>query len=163
MTNRIMFFRFKDGKEFTLASNVEKYAVSFGAKERIDANGTKHPGSVCNGHLKTILRSNANRRILNLKTDDYCSIDMNDSPDNSKFINWLIKRGYVTRAAIKNDRVDLYTKNAVRVICCYMLKDKDFEVNPEHIAYMDIAGVLQTSQKELQKVRLRPSNSLFKK
>lgn len=164
MDHEIKFWSFADGSHYTTALEIENYGASFGASVRRDPNGTRHPGSVCNGHIKTIKKDQALRKHFNLKPSDCIQLDVND-PGNFTVINDMLSEGIINHSALKGGCLDLYSRKACQAVVCCMLKSIDFQTHDEDISLVQsYSGVdINPTVKRFDKVRDRVDKSLIAK
>lgn len=160
MNHEIKFWRFADGSYYTIAREIENYAASFGASIRRDPNGTRHPGSVCNGHIKTIKKDQALRKHFNLKPSDCIQLDVNH-PGNFTVINDMLEEGIINHSALKGGFLDLYSRRACDAIVCCMLKNIDFQSHDEDVESVSSYAEVDISPtvKRFDKVRDRVDKS----
>lgn len=165
MDHTITFWEFAEGSLYTTAMQVEDYGGTFGATVRIDPGTTnRHPGSVCNGHIKVIKKNQALRLKFNLQPEDIIQLNSNHG-SNFVVVNGLVSSGIVHVRALKNGMLDLYSKKACEAIVSMMLEDIDFKMKDEHInvikTYSKVA--ITSTVKRFDKVRERVNNSLLTK
>ena len=156
MEHEIRFWRFADGSFYTTALEIENYGASFGASIRRDPNGTRHPGSVVNGHIKTIKKDQALRRKFNLSTSDCIQLDVNH-PGNFTVINDMLSENIINHSALKGGCLDLYSRKTCDAVVCMMLKRIDFHSdNDDIISVESYAKVdIKPTVKRFDKVRDR--------
>lgn len=160
MEHEIKFWRFADGSYYTTALEIENYGASFGASIRRDPNGTRHPGSVVNGHIKAIKKDQALRRRFNLSTADCIQLDVNHA-GNFTVINDMLSENLINHSSLKGGLLDLYSRKTCDAVVCMMLKTIDFQTDTD-----DIVLVLSYSEvdisptvKRFDKVRQRVDES----
>lgn len=160
MEHEIKFWRFADGSYYTTALEIENYGASFGASIRRDPNGTRHPGSVINGHIKTIKKDQALRRRFNISTSDCIQLDVNH-PGNFTVINDMLSENIINHSALKGGLLDLYSRKTCDAVVCMMLKRIDFQSNTDDIVSVETyAGVdIKPTVKRFDKVRERVEES----
>lgn len=160
MEHEIRFWRFADGSFYTTALEIENYGASFGASIRRDPNGTRHPGSVVNGHIKTIKKDQALRRKFNLSTSDCIQLDVNH-PGNFTVINDMISENIINHSSLKGGFLDLYSRKTCDAVVCMMLRKIDFLSDDDDIVLMDTySGVdIKPTTKRFDKVRDRVDNN----
>ena len=156
MEHEIRFWRFADGSYYTTALEVENYGASFGASVRRDPNGTRHPGSVVNAHIRAIKKDQALRRKFNLTGGDCIQLDVNH-PGNFTVINDMLSENIINHSALKGGCLDLYSRKTCDAVVCMMLKRVDFYSDTEDIVLVDsYAEVdIKPSAKRFDKVRDR--------
>lgn len=132
MKDKLRVFEFASGVKLALAKDIEDYAASKGWKIKVDCNGQRHPGTICNEHIKRILNSNNLRRHFNWHSFDVISVDVKDIT-NYPVISDLIEREIINYSTLKQGYLDLYKLNAVRIIISCMIQDADFKVPDEDI------------------------------
>lgn len=141
MKDKLRVFIFRNGLQYALAKDIEDYAASKGWKIKVDCNGQRHPGTICNEHIKRLMKSNNLRRHFNWNSDDVSSIHTKHI-ENYPIINDLIEREIINYSNIKNGYLDVYSLNAVRIIISCMIQDIEFNVPDTDI-------VVDTSYKDL--------------
>ena len=141
MNDKLRVFIFRNGLQYALAKDIEDYAASKGWKIKVDCNGQRHPGTICNEHIKRLMKSNNLRRHFNWNSDDVSSIHTKHI-ENYPIINDLIEREIINYSNIKNGYLDVYSLNAVRIIISCMIQDIEFNVPDTDI-------VVDTSYKDL--------------
>lgn len=132
MKDKLRVFEFASGAKFAIAKDVEDYAASKGWRIKVDCNGQRHPGTICNEHIKRILNSNNLRRHFSWHSLDVVSADVKDI-DNYPIISDLIEREIINYSTLKQGYLDLYNLNAVRIIISCMIQDADFQIPDEDI------------------------------
>lgn len=132
MKNKLRVFEFTKSVKFALARDVEDYAASKGWRIKVDCNGQRHPGTICNEHIKRMLNNNNLRRYFNWHSTDVISVDVKDIV-NYPVINDLIEKEIINYSTLKQGYLDLYNLNAVRMIISCMLQEIEFEVPDEDI------------------------------
>lgn len=132
MKNKLRVFEFVNGDKFAIAKDVEDYAASKGWRIKVDCEGNRHPGTVCNEHVKRIIGKNDLRRHFNWHSTDVVSVDVKDAV-NYPVINDLIEREIINYSTLKQGYLDLYSLNAVRMIIACMTQDVSFEIPEEDI------------------------------
>lgn len=136
MNNKLRVFEFKDGLVFAVAKDIEDYAASRGWRIKVDCNGQRHPGTVCNEHIRRVISHSNLRHHFGWRPEDVVSMHVNES--NSGFVNQrivedLIQRGVINLSTVRNGYLDLYSLNAVKIIISTMLIDVDFIIPDEDI------------------------------
>lgn len=132
MNSKLRVFVFRNGFRWALAKDIEDYAVSKGWRIKVDCNGQRHPGTICNEHIKRIIKSNNLRRHFQWHSDDVSSMHTKNI-ENYPILNDLIDKEIINYSNIKNGYLDVYNMNAVRVIISCMIQDIDFTVPEEDI------------------------------
>lgn len=127
MKDKLRVFIFRNGLQFALAKDIEDYAASKGWRIKVDCNGQRHPGTICNEHIKRMIKNNNLRRHFNWHSNDVSSIHTKHI-ENYPIINDLIEREIINYSNIKNGYLDVYTLNAVRIIISCMVQDIEFNV-----------------------------------
>lgn len=132
MKNKLRVFEFANGCKFALARDVEDYAASRGWRIKVDCDGNRHPGTICNEHIKRIISKNNLRAHFLWRGTDVASADIKDTA-NYPIISDLIEKEIISYSTIKQGYLDLYSLNAVRMIISCMIQDIEFKVPDEDI------------------------------
>ena len=132
MNSKLRVFEFVSGAKFALAKDVEDYAASKGWRVKVDCDGHRHPGTICNEHIKRIISKNDLRRHFNWHSTDVVSADIKDIV-NYPILSDLIEKEIISYSTIKNGYLDLYNLNAVRMIISCMIQDVEFQIPDEDI------------------------------
>lgn len=132
MKNKLRVFEFVSGAKFAIAKDVEDYAASKGWRIKVDCDGNRHPGTICNQHIKRIISRNDLRRHFSWRGTDVSSVDVKDIV-NYPIINDLIQKEIINYSTLKQGYLDLYSLNAVRMIISSMLQDVSFQIPEEDI------------------------------
>ena len=133
MTTDIKFYQFKNFC-FTFAKLIEDYAVVYGAKPQVEANGQRHPGSHVNRALKSVLFDMALRKAYTFGSHDICQLDV-ENPSNYAVISQLIEDGVLTLSSIKDNKVYVYSMNAAEIAIKAMIKKHDFRLDRNHLVF----------------------------
>lgn len=132
MNSKLRMFEFASGAKFAIAKDVEDYAASKGWRIKVDGDGHRHPGTVCNEHIRRMLNSNNLRSYFNWHSTDVSSADIKDIV-NYPILSDLIEKEIISYSTVKNGYLDLYNLNAVRMIISCMLQDVEFQIPDEDI------------------------------
>lgn len=132
MKDKLRVFEFRNGDKLAVARDIEDYAASKGWKIKVDCNGQRHPGTICNQHIKRMLSSNNLRRHFNWHSLDVVSVEVR-SVVNYPVINDLIEKEIINFSTIKHGYLDMYSLNAVRMIISCMIQDIEFQIPDEDI------------------------------
>lgn len=133
MATDIKFYQFKNFC-FTFAKIIEDYAVVYGAKPQVEANGQRHPGSHVNRALKSVLFDMALRKAYTFGSHDICQLDV-ENPSNYAVISQLIEDGVLTLSSIKDNKVYVYSMNAAEIAIKAMIKKHDFRLDRNHLVF----------------------------
>lgn len=133
MATDIKFYQFKNFC-FTFAKIIEDYAVVYGAKPQVEANGQRHPGSHVNRALKSVLFDMALRKAYTFGSHDICQLDVENS-SNYAVISQLIEDGVLTLSSIKDNKVYVYSMNAAEIAIKAMIKKHDFRLDRNHLVF----------------------------
>lgn len=133
MTTDIKFYQFKNFC-FTFAKLIEDYAVVYGAKPQVEANGQRHPGSHVNRALKSVLFDMALRKAYTFGSHDICQLDVED-PSNYAVISQMIEDGVLTLSSIKDNKVYVYSMNSAEIAIKAMIKKHDFRLDRNHLVF----------------------------
>jgi len=155
---KIEFFIFPSGAIFTVAKNIEDYAHANGAGIRMDPDGTRHPGSVCNHALQEILKDNSARRSLGITSADCVQIRAAEAPE---FLEYLIDHEIIHKSSLKDGMLDMYSIRAAVSICKILLHRHWFAMPPEDMENFIVTERIHFMPKKLSMLRERPSNSLL--
>lgn len=156
--SKLTYFLFEDDEWYTTARSIDMYARSLGASVRIDPDGSKHPGSVCNGILRDIFKNRVTASSLGLSAYSCVSLIPHK---NEAVITFLLKMEYIKKSELRDGTLDLYTRKTAEVICAYLLNDPDFvlplvDVTPKYVPFK-----VFVAPKKLSLNKDRPVASVF--
>ena len=157
MNDKLRMYAFGNGAMFALAKDIEDYAALKGWKIKVDCDGNRHPGTICNEHIKRLLKSNNLRRHFNWHTLDVISVPVKNI-ENYPIIADLIENDIINYSTVKQGYLDLYNLNAVRMIISCMIQDVTFNV-PEEDIMVDYSYQSCTIEFESHKWNTRKLNT----
>ena len=134
MADKLKVYRFGGGYKFCLAKDIEDYATKHGWRIKVDCNGQRHPGTICNTHIKQIISKNYLRKHFRWDGFDVVSA-LVKYPQNFSVINDLIGRETINYSTVKPGYLDLYNLNAARMIIAVMTQNAEFDIPDEDIEF----------------------------
>lgn len=160
---KIFYYVFKN-TTVTLARCIENVGAALGGSIRIDPDGTRHPGSVCNAYLKRIAKDIGHRKSYGYKEGCVLQVDAN-SLVGKDFIQCLMDQGVLDASSLRNGMLDVYTPEAARIIVAAMNNSPNMKIPAYRIEwnfrFKDVD--LPISAKTLRKKKELPKGrTLFK-
>jgi hypothetical protein len=156
------WIKFPDGKQYTLASDIQKLAEQHGYVVPCEADGTRHPGTDCNAKMRTIVKDAGLRRSFAIADQSVVDVRLEDCPVNAAFIRWLVDHGIITESYLKIGVIQLYSQNAVNALLSVMLKTQ-VDYTPEDDDVWECGMLVTKRSHNFEKKKNRPKASLFRK
>lgn len=159
MNHKLRIYEFGNGRRFALAKDIEDYAASKGWRIKVDCDGNRHPGTICNEHIRRLLNSNNLRRHFNWHSTDVVSAHANDTV-NYPVISDLVEQKIINYSTIKHGYLDLYAENAIRMIISCMIQDINFTIPEEDIvidkSYQSVFIKYNAHKWDTKKLKTKP-------
>lgn len=130
--SKLKVYEFADGFKFCLAKDIEDYASTQGWRIKVDCEGNRHPGTICNTHIKRIIGKTELRRYFRWNGFDVVSLAVKDT-QNFSVISDLVYKEVINYSTVKTGYLDLYNLNAARMIISCMIQDIKFDIPDEDI------------------------------
>lgn len=160
---KLIYYVFRN-KTVTLARFVENVGAHLGGSVRLDPDGSRHPGSVCNAYLKRIAKDLGHRKSYGY--EEGCVLQVDSSmPTGSRFIQYLMDQGVLDSSSLKGGMLDVYTPKGAQIVVSAMNNCPTKQV-PEYLIEWDFTFKdveLPVSTKTLRKQKDLPKGrTLFK-
>ena len=150
-----------DGKYYTFAPYIQKFAEEHGYKAPCEADGTKHPGTDCNAKMRAVIKDAGLRRIFTITPESVIDVYIDNNGFNSKFLQWLIDEGIVSDAYKKHKVIQLYSREAVDAILSVML-NYTLRYIPSRDKNWKYEGTVVVEYHNFELKKNKPKASLFK-
>lgn len=156
------WIKLPDGKYYTFAPDIQRFAEENGYKAPCEVDGTKHPGTDCNSKMRTVVKNAGLRRTFEITPESVIDIYVDDDNCNAKFLQWLIESRIVSDAYKKHKVIQLYSGEAVNAILSVMLK-AEWVYNPVYDSKYIYSHTLVTESHNFELKKNKPIVSLFNK
>lgn len=159
----MVYYVFKN-TTVTLARFVENAGADLGGSVRLDPDGSRHPGSVCNAYLKRIAKDLGHRKSYGY--EEGCVFQVGtDTSVGAEFVQYLMDRGVLDSSSLKNGMLDVYTPKGAQIVVAAM-SNCPTKTIPEYMIQHDFTFKdveLPVSTKTLRKQKDLPKGrTLFK-
>jgi hypothetical protein len=147
---------------YTIAKEIEAYAITKGYCPSFDDKGNSHPGGDCNRALQRIQRDAGLSLRYGIRPEDAITMEVEASVENQQFAQMLMNNGIITGSTTKNGaKLDLYSPKAVEAILGVFLKNTNYHhvVDEDDIFFGEFT--LDLVSKNLEKKKKQKKTALF--